>query len=110
MRFVLACSLMFACGGGGGDDSTPDAPGLSGDKYSVTFGPVTVQPGQENTQCIQARLSNDAPIKVHQMHNILGPGSHHLIVYKDDMTTAEQTTPFNCQPFTGALNPSGMVA
>jgi hypothetical protein len=44
------------------------------------------------------------------MHNILGVGSHHLIVYKDDMTTAEQTTPFDCQPFTGALNPSGMVA
>ncbi len=56
------------------------------------------------------RLSNAAPIKVHEMHNILGPGSHHLIVYKDDMTTTEQTTPFNCQPFTGALNPSGMVS
>jgi len=113
MRLILAaaCSLMFACGGGGGDDgSPPDAPGLSGDKYTVAFGPVTVQPGQENTQCVQARITNATPIKVHQMHNILGPGSHHLILYKDDMTTAERTTPFDCQPFTDALNPSGMVA
>ena len=106
---VVSLSLLFACGGEGADPPA-DAPGLSGDKYSVTFGPVTVQPGQENTQCVQARLTNAAPIKVHQMHNVLGPGSHHLIVYKDDMTTAEQTTPFDCEPFTGALNPSGMVA
>jgi hypothetical protein len=107
-------SLVFACGGSGGgtadDDTPPDAPGLSGDKYSITFGPVTVAPGQENTQCIQARISNSAAIKVHQMHNVLSLGSHHVIVYKDDMTTAEQQTPFDCQPFTGALNPSGMVA
>ncbi|MEO8707168.1 MAG: hypothetical protein ABI867_44485 [Kofleriaceae bacterium] len=102
-------SSLVACGGGD-TESPPDAPGLSGDLYSVTWGPVTVQPGQENTQCIQVRLTNAAAIKVHQMHNVLGPGSHHLIVYRDDMTTEEQTTPFNCQPFTGALNPSGMVA
>ncbi len=107
-------ALLFGCGGsgggGGGDDAPPDAPGLSGDKYSVSFGPVTVNPGQENTQCIQVRLSNASPIKVHQMHNTLSLGSHHVIVYKDDMATAEQTTPFKCDPFTGALNPSGMVA
>lgn len=115
MRLVLASALMFACAcggnGGGDDDDVPaDAPGLSGDKYEVRFGPVTLQPGQENTQCIQARLTNTAPIKVHQMRNILSSGSHHLIVYRDDMTTQEQTTPFDCSPFTGALNPSGMVA
>jgi hypothetical protein len=112
MRLALAAlslPVMFACGGGG-NDSPADAPVLNGDKYTVTFGPVTVQPGRENTQCVQVRLGNAAPIRVHQMHNQLGPGSHHLIVYKDDMTTAEQTTPFNCEPFTGALNPSGMVA
>jgi hypothetical protein len=111
MRLAVASlSLMFACGGSGEDPPSPDAPGLSGDKYEVAFGPVTVQPGQEDTRCIQVRLTNTAAIKVHQMHNVLGPGSHHLIVYKDDMTTEEQTTPFACDPFTGALNPSGMVA
>jgi hypothetical protein len=69
-----------------------------------------VQPGEENTQCIQVRLGNAEAIKVHQMHNILSPGSHHLIAYKDDMTTEEQTTPFDCNPFTGTLNPTGRVA
>jgi hypothetical protein len=108
MRSALVISMVIACGGGG-DGVSPDA-GLTGEKYSVTFGPVTVQPGQENTQCIQTRLSNTAPIKVHNMHNVLTPGSHHLIVYRDNMTTAETTSPVNCQPFTGALNPSGMVA
>ncbi|HEU0036636.1 MAG TPA: hypothetical protein VFQ53_38750 [Kofleriaceae bacterium] len=106
----LVLTSIAACGGSDAPPPTPDAPGLSGDKYELTFGPVTVQPGQENTQCIEARLSNPAPIKVHQMHNVLGVGSHHLIVYKDDMATTEQKTPFDCQPFTGALNPSGMVA
>lgn len=111
MRFsfasILISTSLVACSGG---DSSPDAPSLSGDKYSLTFGPVTVQPGQENTQCIQTRLSNTTPIKVHDMHNVLSPGSHHLIVYRDNKTTAETTTPVNCQPFTGALNPTGTVA
>jgi len=44
------------------------------------------------------------------MHNVLSPTSHHLIVYKDDMHQTEQTTPVDCQPFTGALNTSGMIA
>ena len=35
--------------------------------------------------------------------------SHHLIVYKDDMDTVEQTTPMPCQPFTGALNTTGAI-
>jgi hypothetical protein len=110
MRLVLGCSVLLVACGGGGDAPPPDAPGLSGDKYEITFGPVTVQPGAENTQCVQVRITNAESIKVHQMHNILSAGSHHLIVYKDDMTTTEQTTPFDCQPFTGTLNPSGMVA
>src|SRR5688572_20042412 len=107
MRFLLASTLMLV---GCGADPADGPPTLDGEKFELTFGPVTVQPGQENTQCIQARLSNTAPIKVHNMHNVLMTGSHHLIVYRDDMTTTESDTPFNCQPFTGALNPSGMVA
>lgn len=97
-----------ACGADGAGDDGP--PPLTGDLYSLHYGPITVAPGQENTQCVILRLSNTEAIKVHQMRNLLSAGSHHLIVYKDDMDTAERTTPYNCQPFTGALNPSGMVA
>lgn len=120
-RLVLAAlsfgSVLAACGGNGGGDHgdapvTPDAPGLTGMSYRASWGPVTVQPGPdgENTQCITVRLSNDHDIKVHQLHNVLSEGSHHMIVYRDDMDTVENTTPTNCQPFTGALNTSGMVA
>jgi hypothetical protein len=113
-RCLIAFTLcaLLGCGKsppGGGDDTTTDAPPLSGDKYSLSWGPVPVQPGVEDTQCIWVHLNNDAEIDVHQMHNVLSTTSHHLIVYKDDMDTTEQTTPVKCQPFTGALNTSGMI-
>lgn len=121
---ALSSCLLFACGSGGGnsgDDTPPtdakevhDAPPLTGDKYALDFGPITVPGGglssSEDTKCIWVRLDNPEPIKVHQLHNVLSAGSHHLIVYKDDMDTTEQTTPVACQPFTGALNTSGMIA
>jgi hypothetical protein len=112
---LCTATVLAACGGGsttgGDDDDVPtDAAELSGEKFSMTWGPVTVPAGIENTQCIWKRLSNTTEIKVHQMHNVLSGGSHHLIVYKDDMDTTEQLTPMPCEPFTGALNASGMVA
>jgi hypothetical protein len=111
-RIALLICLVAACGKDPMNTTmgpTADAPPLAGDKYSLTWGPVSVAPGQENTQCIWLRLSNDAEIEVHQMHNVLSSTSHHMIVYKDDMDTTEQTTPVDCQPFTGALNATGMI-
>jgi hypothetical protein len=111
-RSVLALPIfaLLACGnsGGGSHDNT-DAPPFSGDKHSLMWGPVTVPPGQENTQCIWLHLDNDAEIKVHQLHDTLSQSSHHLIVYVDDLDTTEQTTPTPCQPFTGALNTTGKI-
>lgn len=112
MRRLLLCSLV-ACGSPAasvGDDVVADAPPLTGDMYALNFGPVTVHPGQENTQCVNLRLSNTTAIKVHQMRNLLSTGSHHLILYKNDMDATETTTPFDCTPFKGALNLSGRVA
>jgi len=95
-------------GGGGG---TADAPALSGDVYSLTWGPISTNPTDEDTRCITVRLNNDTPIKVHQLHNLLATTSHHLIIYKDDDPAAvENTTPTHCTGFTGALNPSGNIA
>ena len=111
-RLVLASSLavLAACGSShSSGNGNADAPPLTGDKFTVTWGPVTVPAGQESTQCIWVHLSNTSAIKVHQLHNVLSPASHHLIVYKDDMDTTEQTTPTPCQPFTGALNTTGMI-
>ena len=112
-RIVLLC-FVAACGkspSSGADANVfADGPPLSGDKYSLTWGPVSVAPGQEDTQCIWLKLGNDAEIKVHQLHDVLSASSHHLIVYKDDMDTTEQLTPTPCQPFTGALNTTGMIS
>lgn len=121
MRGLLVSVLILgACGGGGGggdngnspSDSGPpaDAPPLTGDMYRLTYGPFPIAPGQEGTKCIWLRLANTAEIKVHQVHNQLSSVSHHLIVYKDDMDTTEQTTPVDCEPFTGALNTTGSIA
>ncbi len=113
---TLGCKKSDGSNNGGGDASTvSDAPPLSGDVYSLTWGPKSVPAGDpklsEDTECITVRLNNDAPIKVHQLHNLLATTSHHLIIYKDDDPAAvENTTPTHCTGFTGALNPSGNIA
>ena len=111
MRHLLIAASMcwlLACKAGGSDG--PDAPAFTGQKYVLNWGPVTVHPGEENTQCVTLRLGNPEAFKVHRMHNVLSPGSHHMILYKNDMDTTEVTTPTDCQPFAGALNLTGMVA
>ena len=109
--FASLC-LVVACKGTEPTEEGPpaDAPPLIGERFFLEYGPVTIQPGQEGTTCIWVRLSNETPIKVRQMHNVLSTSSHHLIVYKDDMDTTEQLTPVPCQPFTGALNTTGSIA
>ncbi len=94
------------------DAAAPDGDVLMNDSgngtqsYTVQFGPITVMPGQENTQCIVVSLKNAAQIHVGQIHDLLGTASHHMILYKLAAGTAEQPTPFDCQPFQSALNPS----
>ena len=88
-RLVLVLSICSVLGCGKEGDSYADAPQLMGERFTVTWGPVTVPAGLEDTQCIWMRLSNDAEIKVHQMHNRLNDASHHLIVYKDDQDMTE---------------------
>ena len=111
---VGSLCVLSACGGSdtgsGLGEPTADAPPLVGDMFTMTWGPVNVPPGEENTKCMWIRLANDTPLKVHQLHNLLSASSHHLIVYRDNHDTTEQATPIDCQPFTGALNQSGMIA
>lgn len=84
--------------GGGGSAPVPG-------QQSISFGPVTIQPGEENTKCIQGRLANLEQLRVHQIHNTLSDGSHHLIVYRTN-DTEEKLTPYDCQPFVDTLDPS----
>jgi hypothetical protein len=115
IRSALLCIFalgLAACGGASTADDVPgddvpgdDAPG--DDTYTAVWGPVTVPPGEERTQCVTLDLGNTAPIKVHTLHNTLSTLSHHFIVYRDDAATAESPTPTDCQPFLDTLNPSG---
>jgi hypothetical protein len=124
MRALLVISLFAATaactnstgngamplGTDGGASSGADASATPGDdgsasasSFTVTFGPIQVDPGTERTQCIVVRLGNQAAIHVGQIHNLLGTSSHHMIVYRVN-DTVERPTPFDCAPFTDTLD------
>lgn len=111
-RIALAALAFVVVGCGDDEPGGPSGPPpLEGDLYAVNYGPIKVEPGQEDTQCMNLRLSNTSPIKVHQLRNRLSGGSHHLIVYKiDDPAIEETAAPYPCTPFAGALNPTGRAA
>jgi hypothetical protein len=96
-------------GGSGGSGGTGGTGGSGGGTvtgpWTVTFGPISVPAGTENTQCVVKRLGNLNAIHVGTIHNQLGDSSHHMIVYQVN-DTVEQPTPFDCQPFTETLNPA----
>ena len=89
-------------------DAAPRPDGIPGDIFSLTWGPLDVDPGEEDTRCVTLELSNDTEIKVRAMRNQLGNSSHHLIVYRDNSGDPLNATPTPCQAFAGTLNPSGM--
>lgn len=90
-------------GAGAGSGAGDAGGGPAGETYSVTMGPIDVQPGAENTQCVLARLGNDEEIRVGRIHNELAL-SHHLIVYTS-AETEEVLEPFDCEPFVDTLDP-----
>ena len=87
-----------------GDTYQTDA-GNGTESYTVQFGPITVPPNTENTQCIVVPLGNLAQVHVGLIHDLLGTASHHMILYKV-AAQATQATPFDCQPFQDTLNPA----
>ena len=89
-------------GGNGGDGGGgPPPPG----SFSITFGPEPAPATEEHTKCVVKRLGNPNKMHVGSVHNVLSLGSHHLIVYRTN-DTVEQTTPFDCKPFTDTLDPT----
>ena len=92
-------------GGGGAGGSGGSGGTTATGPWTVSFGPIMVAAGYENTQCVVKRLGNTNAIHVGNIHNQLGDSSHHMIVYQVS-DTVEQTTPFDCQPFTDTLDPT----
>lgn len=131
MRSVVFASVVslavFACGttasgpgdgtpgggvdGGGGNvvvDGGAGGIGLEGGaaplgSFNVGFGPLDAPAGEEHTRCVVKRLGNPTSMHVGTVHNVLSKGSHHLVVYRVN-DTVEQTTPFDCKPFTDTLD------
>jgi hypothetical protein len=94
---------VVACGSTTTDATTTKSAAAAA--ITVTFPDTVVPPGTEKTQCVVLRLGNVAPLHVGAVHNKLGDGSHHLIVYRVN-DTVEKPTPFACQPFTDTLDPA----
>src|SRR5262249_27762813 len=112
VTILAACgSSSVSTGTGGSTGSTgTGGTGTSGSSmnnpqtYSVSWGPITVMPGQESTQCVVKKLPNPTAFHAGSIHNQLHAGSHHMIVYRTN-DTMEQPTPFPCQPFTDLAHP-----
>jgi Copper type II ascorbate-dependent monooxygenase, C-terminal domain len=103
-----AGSTSGAGGAGAGTSSSSGTggvwdPGGEITTYEGAMGPITVQPGAESTQCITVRLGNPEGAFVRRFRAALSQGSHHMIVYRSNQTT-EDTTPKNCQGFSGLLS------
>ena len=105
--FALVVSListLVACS----DDPPGEVPvdgNPGGQSYTIQWGPVEVQPLEEDTRCVTLELENEIPIKVDSIHNVLGATSHHFIVYRvtDDPINE---TPTPCLPFVDTLDPT----
>ena len=106
VAILAACSsnVTNATGTGASTGTGTGGSTSTAQTYTVTWGPVTVMPGVENTQCVVKKLGNPTAFHAGTIHNLLNVGSHHLIVYKTN-DTVEQTTPFACQPFTDLAHP-----
>jgi hypothetical protein len=98
-------ALAIGCG-----TMAPQGPELTGESFTLTWGPRLIEPGVEGTECVILDVGNDAPIRVHEIENTLAAISHHLVVYRDDAAVAPVTTPFPCTPFAGTLSPTAATS
>ena len=90
--------------GPGSSTSTGDFDaGAKTTTIARSMSPDTVQPGQENTQCITVNLNNPEGAYVRRLRADLSTGSHHMVVYTSSKTV-EEPVPKDCQPFSGILN------
>jgi hypothetical protein len=87
---------------GGTGGGAPFDAGAEVTTYPTSIGPITLQPGQEQTNCIVVRLGNTDGGFVRRFRADLTQASHHMIVYQSD-DTVESLTPTPCQALSGIL-------
>ena len=81
---LLVATALGACGGG--DDGNPgdttdaavDSPPGEVGTFTATWGPKVIPAGTEETECVQFRIDNAGPIKVHEIHYTLGLAYYYL--------------------------------
>jgi hypothetical protein len=113
---LAGCSSTVASEGAGGSTgsttstSSSGSAGTGGDfdaggavtTYTTGMGPISLMPGEEETNCITIHLGNAAGGFVRRFRADLGVGSHHMIVYQS-ADTVEAPTPTPCVALSGIL-------
>src|SRR5262245_3890503 len=94
----LGLGLLVACTTDTTETRPPSPPPVT-----LAFPTIVAPAGIEKTQCVVLRLSNEKPLHIGAIHNTLGAGSHHLIVYRVN-DAEEQRKPFSCQPFSDTFD------
>jgi hypothetical protein len=113
----VACGWVLACGSDPIAGTDPDGgvtagadgpPSPGGESFTVTWGPVTIGPSEEDTRCIQKKLGNAGPAWIGNIRTNL-QASHHMIVYRvpGDEEMAEL---YPCSPFFDTVRPASASA
>jgi hypothetical protein len=104
--YLVSFALMLgACSSDGGVPGEADGAVESLQPLVLEWGPITVAPGEQGVKCVVVRLGNQVPLKIHEIHNVLGNVSHHFIVYKTP-ETEERPDPYPCQSLQNLIDPA----
>jgi hypothetical protein len=88
-----------------GTEPTADGSPAPND-YSLTTGPITIEPGAERVVCVERRITSDHTTDIVNINSELTEGGHHLVFYKSN-ATEETTAPAECRSFQGVFG--GMI-
>jgi hypothetical protein len=91
---ALGAPLVLAACSSSGDGGGVPLPTTT----QASIGPIDLQPGEEKTVCIRAKIGTGQALLATRLSADLAPGSHHMIVYKTTATD-EDLTPTPCAPF-----------
>ena len=85
-------------GGGGGGGGGPDSSTNGTPAFEIRSPDITLNPGQEITDCYYFHTSNTATVAVNKWVSDLTPGSHHMIMFLNPNGTqpADGTVDQNC--------------
>lgn len=89
----------------GGAAASPASPSAAAGQpiATVKIEVPQVQPGEEDTQCVQIKLSNSEPVDIVKLHNTLSAGSHHFILTALNDPAAPEQPLTRCRGFGGAV-------